>query len=63
MVNDFGKQMNQMYKVKAAVNCMKIATWNVRGIDTKEEELVRELCKRKMDVAIISRKKKEITRK
>ena len=32
---------------------LKIATWNVRGIVEKTEELQKELMKRKIDIAIL----------
>ena len=38
---------------------MKIATWNVRGITRKTEELQTELLKRKIDIAIITETKKK----
>jgi len=36
---------------------MKIATWNVRGIAEKMEELQTELLKRKIDIAILTETK------
>ena len=43
---------------------LKVATWNVRGIAEKTEELQTELLKRKIDIAIITEteKKKRIIR-
>jgi len=38
---------------------LKVATWNVRGIAEKMEELQRELLKRKIDIAIITETKKK----
>jgi exonuclease III len=38
---------------------LKIATWNVRGITEKIEELQTELLKRKIDIAIITETKKK----
>jgi len=37
----------------------KVATWNVRGIARKMEELQTELLKRKTDIAIITETKKK----
>jgi exonuclease III len=36
---------------------MKVATWNVRGIAEKTEELQTELLKRKIDVSILTETK------
>jgi exonuclease III len=36
-----------------------VATWNVRGIINKEDELELELLNRKIDIAIISETKKK----
>jgi len=36
---------------------LKVATWNVRGIAEKTEELQTELLKRKLDIAIIAETK------
>ena len=38
---------------------LKVATWNVRGIAEKTEELQTELLKRKIDIAIITETKKK----
>jgi len=38
---------------------LKVATWNVRGIAEKMEELQTELLKRKIDIAIITETKKK----
>jgi exonuclease III len=38
---------------------LKVATWNVRGTAEKTEELQTELLKRKIDIAIITEKKKK----
>ena len=38
---------------------LKIATWNVRGIVEKTEELQNELMKRKIDIAILTDTKKK----
>jgi hypothetical protein len=37
---------------------LKVATWNIRGITGKKEELQTELQKRKLDIAIITEAKK-----
>jgi hypothetical protein len=42
-----------------AIMKLKIATWNVRGISHKLEELTRELEERKLDIAIVSETKKK----
>lgn len=36
-----------------------LATWNVRGLNKKDEELVEELKKRQIDIAVISETKKK----
>jgi hypothetical protein len=38
---------------------LKIATWNVRGIVEKTEELRKELMKRKFDIVILTETKKK----
>jgi len=38
---------------------LKVATWNVRGIAEKTEQLQTELLKRKIDIAIITETKKK----
>jgi len=38
---------------------LKIATWNVRGIVEKTEELQKELMKRKIDITILTETKKK----
>jgi len=38
---------------------LKVATWNVKGIAEKTEELETELLKRKIDIAIITQAKKK----
>ncbi|PSN41857.1 hypothetical protein C0J52_10245, partial [Blattella germanica] len=38
---------------------IKVATWNVRGLQHKEPELERELKEREIDIAIISETKKK----
>jgi len=38
---------------------LKVATWNVRGIAKKTEELQTELLKRKIDIVIITETKKK----
>ena len=38
---------------------LKVATWNVRGIAGKTEELETELLKGKIDIAIITETKKK----
>jgi exonuclease III len=38
---------------------MKVATWNIRGITGKKEELQTELQKRKIDIAVITETKKK----
>jgi exonuclease III len=41
---------------------LKIATWNVRGISHKSEELTKELEERKIDISIVLESKKRRTR-
>jgi exonuclease III len=41
---------------------MKVATWNIRGITSKKEELQVELQKRKIDIAVITETKKKKTK-
>jgi len=53
------KQTNTQYDNKARlggqrIGKLKLATWNVRGIAEKKEELQTELLKRKIDIAIIT---------
>jgi exonuclease III len=38
---------------------LKVATWNVRGIAEKTEELQTELLERKLDIAIITETEEE----
>jgi len=38
---------------------LKVATWNVRGIAEKTDDLKTELLKRKIDIAIITETKKK----
>ena len=38
---------------------LKVATWNVRGVAEKKEELQTELLKRKIEIAIITETKKK----
>jgi exonuclease III len=38
---------------------MKVATWNIRGITGKKEELQTELQERKIDIAAITETKKK----
>jgi hypothetical protein len=54
------------YDSKARLNTqrigkLKVATWNVRGIAEKTEELQTELLKRKIDIAIITETKDQKT--
>jgi hypothetical protein len=58
------KRTDTQYDNKARLNGqrfgkLKVATWNVRGIAEKTEELQTELLKMKIDISIITETKKK----